>query len=218
MIKLNLNHPIVCPAMTALSALQTAGAVEFGFALSGGVVRDSMFAPSSGTFADHDIVIFGINEDYIEGTIGSICAALHNYGYDHVGSHGGNEEGNPYEDTDDRLWGVEQFTHDVYPKLDILLHPGRATLASTVTSHDFNINHVAAVVDDPDQPEVYTGYYFGETHTPRDLFAGEPPVLALPLLKQTADDITVERAEKMVRIAEACGWMIPHELQGFRKE
>jgi hypothetical protein len=182
--RIQIPH-IECPALVALAVLAAQFHVDFGVALAGGAVRNAALGlPES----DHDIIIFNFADSDV---IGAIDVALDNAGYTlHT-----------VDNSDDyaeaRVWMVRQYRHDVYPELDVLLHPESKSVQDVLLKHDFNINNFCAVIDDVADSERQTAYYVGRV--PQGILHRQP----------FQEEICPDRIRHIVSIADAAGWAVP---------
>lgn len=187
--KIDIPH-IECPALNVLAVLAAESAVSFGLALTGGAVRNAALGLGP---TDHDIIIFDYEQDM--GLIQQIDEVLKGAGYD-LDCVNDNAE---YADA--RVEMVRQYTHDVYPELDVLFHPDEISVQSVLTTHDFNINNYVVVVDDICDSERQTAYFVGDN----------PPGILVRQPYQAA--IHPNRQAHVVDIADRAGWCVPPKLR-----
>jgi hypothetical protein len=186
MLKLDIPH-IHCPALNALAVLAIDSSTEFGLALAGGAVRNAALGlPES----DHDIIIFDF-EDENYTLIDEIDAALHKAGYT-LHTVADSEE---YADA--RVWMVRQYSHAVYPELDVLFHPEDRSVQEVLRKHDYNINNYCVVVDDIADSERQTAYFIGDA--PQGVLYRQP----------YQEEIDESRVRHIIGIADAAGWAVP---------
>lgn len=185
--RLDIPH-IECPALNVLAVLAAESAVSFGLALAGGAVRNAALGLGD---TDHDIILFDFDtEDYAELLL-NVRNTLFEAGYN-LSQLDDDEE---YADA--RVYSVAQFSHDVYPELDVLFHPADKSIQEVLRKHDYNINNYVAVVDDIADSERQTAYYVGAA--PQGVLYRQP----------WQESIRFERQAHIVAIADKAGWAVP---------
>ena len=186
---LDIPH-IECPALNVLAVLASESATSFGLALTGGAVRNVALGIDRPT--DHDIIVFDFDPDaYQHGLLDDILTRLSDAGYDLVRI----DDAEEYADA--RVAAVAQFSHAVYPDLDVLFHPGEPTLQHVLAKHDYNINNYAVVVDDICDSERQTAYFVGPN--PQGVLIRQP----------WQESIGFDRQAHIVAIADEAGWSVP---------
>lgn len=185
--RLDIPH-IECPALNVLAVLAAESSVSFGLALAGGAVRNAALGLGD---TDHDIILFDFDtEDYAELLL-NVRNTLFEAGYN-LSQLDDDEE---YADA--RVYSVAQFSHDVYPELDVLFHPDDKSVQEVLRKHDYNINNYVAVVDDIADSERQTAYYVGAA--PQGVLYRQP----------WQESIRFERQAHIVAIADKAGWAVP---------
>lgn len=185
--KLDIPH-IECPALNVLAVLAAESAVSFGLALAGGAVRNAALDLGE---TDHDIILFDFDtSDYPELLL-TVRHTLLEAGYYLTQL----DDDEAYADA--RVYAVAQFSHDVYPELDVLFHPGDKSVQEVLRKHDYNINNYVVVVDDIADSERQTAYYVGAA--PQGVLYRQP----------WQESIGFDRQAHIVAIADKAGWAVP---------
>lgn len=185
--RLDIPH-IECPALNVLAVLAAESAVSFGLALAGGAVRNAALGLGD---TDHDIIIFDYDMADESDLMIAVGRVLQDAGYD-LTKYDGDDE---YADA--RVRAVAQFSHDVYPELDVLFHPNDKSVQEVLRKHDYNINNYVVVVDDIADSERQTAYYVGAA--PQGVLYRQP----------WQESIGFERQAHVVAIADKAGWAVP---------
>jgi hypothetical protein len=185
--KIDIPH-IECPALNVLAVLAAESSVSFGLALAGGAVRNAALGlPES----DHDIIVFDFDAGTYPQLVGEIIHVLTAAGYNLT------QIDDDEEYADARVQAVAQFSHVVYPELDVLFHPDDRSVQEVLRKHDYNINNYVAVVDDIADSERQTAYYVGTA--PQGVLYRQP----------YQESICFDRQAHIVAIADKVGWSVP---------
>lgn len=185
--RLDIPH-IECPALNVLAVLAAESSVSFGLALAGGAVRNAALGLGE---TDHDIILFDFDtKDYAELLL-DVRNTLFEAGY--TLSQLDDDE----EYAEARVYSVAQFSHDVYPELDVLFHPDDKSVQEVLRKHDYNINNYVVVVDDIADSERQTAYYVGAA--PQGVLYRQP----------WQESICFDRQAHIIAIADKAGWAVP---------
>lgn len=186
--RLDIPH-IECPALNVLAVLAAESSLDFGLALAGGAVRNVALGLVDPT--DHDIILFDFCPGRLPELIDTVRNTLADAGYDLT------QLDDDEEYADARVVAVAQFSHAVYPDLDVLFHPDDTSVQEVLRKHDYNINNYVAVIDDIADSERQTAYYVGAA--PQGVLYRQP----------YQESICFERQAHIVAIADKAGWAVP---------
>lgn len=186
--RLDIPH-IECPALNVLAVLAAESATDFGLALAGGAVRNVALGLADAT--DHDIIAFDFSPGNLPELLATFIEVLRDAGYELT------RVDDDEEYADARVVAVAQFSHPVYPDLDVLFHPDDRSVQEVLRKHDYNINNYVVMVDDIADSERQIAYYVGAA--PQGVLYRQP----------FQESIGVDRQAHIVAIADKAGWAVP---------